>query len=154
MRHHTDKYMYMSVHGKISAAEMTSLLLFWLTRDINIYIYKVKRTTLFMSLYPERETNVESVSERGTVDISRNSLNPFHVSFHVTLKQFLAKLTLLPRKTHAKSTLIPRKIHGKKSRDMRDSTFVSVRDINITLTVLYLQSICPFPARSAFQLTF
>ena len=91
-----------------------------------------------MSLYPERETNVESVSERGTVDISRNSLNPFHVSFHATLKQFHAKLTLLPRKTHAKSTLIPRKIHGKKSRDMRDSTFVSVRDINITLTVLYL----------------
>ena len=90
-----------------------------------------------MSLYPERETNVESVSERGTVDISRNSLNPFHVSFHITLKQFHAKLTLLPRKTHAKSTLIPRKIHGKKSRDMRDSTFVSVRDINITLTVLY-----------------
>ena len=98
----------------------------------------MKRTTLFMSLYPERETNVESVSERGTVDISRNSLNPFHVSFHATLKQFHAKLTLLPRKTHAKSTLIPRKIHGKKSRDMRDSTFVSVRDINITLTVLYL----------------
>ena len=90
-----------------------------------------------MSLYPERETNVESVSERGTVDISRNTLNPFHVSFHATLKQFHAKLTLLPRKTHAKSTLIPRKIHGKKSRDMRDSTFVSVRDINITLTVLY-----------------
>ena len=90
-----------------------------------------------MSLYPERETNVESVSERGTVDISRNSLNPSHVSFHATLKQFHAKLTLLPRKTHAKSTLIPRKIHGKKSRDMRDSTFVSVRDINITLTVLY-----------------
>ena len=48
-----------------------------------------------------------------------------------------AKLTLLPRKTHAKSTLIPRKIHGKKSRDMRESTFVSVGDINITLTVLY-----------------
>ena len=91
-----------------------------------------------MSLYPERETNVESVSERGTADISRNSLNAFHVSFHATLKQFHAKLTLLPRKTHAKSTLIPRKIHGKKSRDMRDSTFVSVRDINITLTVLYL----------------
>ena len=90
-----------------------------------------------MSLYPERETNVESVSERGTVDISRKSLNPFHVSFHATLKQFHAKLTLLPRKTHAKSTLIPRKIHEKKSRDMRDSTFVSVKDINITLTVLY-----------------
>ena len=126
----------MSVHGKISVAKTTLLLLFWLTRDINIYI---KGTTLFMSLYPERETNVESVSERGTVDISRNSLNPFHVSFHATLKQFHAKLTLLPRKTHAKSTLIPRKIHGKKSRDMRDSTFVSVRDINITLTVLYVE---------------
>ena len=90
-----------------------------------------------MSLYPERETNVESVSERGNVDISRNSHNPFHVSFHATLKQFHAKPTLLPRKTHAKSTLNPRIIHGKKSRDMRDSTFVSVRDINITLTVLY-----------------
>ena len=64
-----------------------------------------------MSLLPDRETNVESVSERGTVDISRNSLNPFHVSFHATVVQFhisfprstqisryfLAKLTQNPR---------------------------------------------------------
>ena len=101
-----------------------------------------------MSLFPERETNVESVSERGTVDISRNSPNPFHVSFHAAVPRFMsklhAKLTQLPRKTHAKSTLIPRKIQGKKSRDMRDSTFVSVRDINITLTVLYGASIHTF----------
>ena len=102
----------------------------------------MKRFSVFMSLFPERETNVESVSERGTVDISRNSLNPFNVSFHATVAspRFMstlhAKLTLLPRKTHAKSTLISRKFHGKISRDMRESTFVSVRDINITLTVL------------------
>ena len=71
-----------------------------------------------MSLFPERETNVESVSERGTVDISRNSPNPFHVSFHATVKQFhvscpnttqnsryfLAKLTQNPRSFHAKPT--------------------------------------------------
>ena len=60
-----------------------------------------------------------------------------------------AKLTLLPRKTHAKSTLIPRKIHGKKSRDMRDSTFV--RDINITLTVLYLWTLSSFKERKKVQ---
>ena len=94
-----------------------------------------------MSLFPERETNVESVSERGTVDISRNSPNPFHVLFHATVKQFHVSCpnsTQNSRYFLAKSTLIPRKIHGKKSRDMRDSTFVSVRDINITLTVLYM----------------
>ena len=100
----------------------------------------MKIITVFESLLPEHETNVESVSERGTVDISRNSLNPFHVSFHATVAQFhvsCPRSALLPRKTHAKSTLIPRKIHGKKSLDMRESTFVRVRDINITLTVLY-----------------
>ena len=89
--------------------------------------------------------NMESVSERGTVDISRNSPNPFHVSFHATVKQFNVSCpnsTQNSRYFLAKSTLIPRKIHGKKSRDMRDSTFVSVRDINIKLTVLYLQRIC------------
>ena len=108
-----------------------------------MYIYiksENKVITFFMSLFPERETNVESVSERGTVDISRNSPNPFHVSFHATVKQFHVSCpnsTQNSRYFLAKSTLIPRKIHGKKSRDMRDSTFVSVRDINITLTVLY-----------------
>ena len=83
---------------------------------------------------------MESVSKRGTVDISRNYLNPFHVSFHATDVKFHVSF---PRSTQisgyflAKLTQNPRKIHGKKSRDMRDSTFVSVRDINITLTVLY-----------------
>ena len=48
----------------------------------------MKNITFFMSLFPERETNVVSVSEGWTVDISRNSLNPFHVSFHATVKQF------------------------------------------------------------------
>ena len=71
----------------------------------------MKRITVFMFLFSERETNVESVSERGTVDISRNSLNPFHVSFDATVAQFhvpcprstqnsryfLAKLTRNPR---------------------------------------------------------
>ena len=66
---------------------MTSLF-FVLVDKRHIHIFKVKIITFFMSLFPERETNVESVSERGTVDISHNSLNPFHVSFHATVKQF------------------------------------------------------------------
>ena len=70
------------------------------------------------------------------------------------MSKFHAKLTLLPRKTHAKSTLIPRKIHGKKSRDMRNSTFVSVSDINITLTVLYVWMVwleTNFPGQTGFS---
>ena len=76
-----------------------------------MYIEIVKIINFIMSLFPGRETNVESVSERGTVDISCNSLNPFHVSFHATVEQFqvscprsmqnsryfLAKLTQNPR---------------------------------------------------------
>ena len=65
-----------------------------------------------------------------------------------------AKLTLLPRKTHAKSMLIPRKIHGKKSRDMRNSTFVSVRDINITLTVLYFSNLYSDTQRDHYDTEF
>ena len=93
-----------------------------------------------MPLFPERETNVESVSERGTFDISRNSLNPFHVSFHATVEQFHVSMSMsifhvhAPRETHDTSSQNPRKIHGKKSRDMRNSTFVSAR----ALTVLYI----------------
>ena len=76
-------------------------------------------------------------------------LNPFHVPFHATIELFhacfprstktisqnIAKLTLIPRKTHATSSQNP----SKKARDLRNSTFVSVKDINASLTELYVK---------------
>ena len=54
----------------------------------------------------------------------------------------------VPRKTHDISSLYPRKIHAKKSRDFRNSTLLSVTDHNISLRVLYLDSITPTLAKS------
>ena len=62
------------------------------------YIYiKSEKGHFFHALFPKREMNVESASKRGTVDISRNSLNPFYVSFHATVEQFHVSC---PHSTH------------------------------------------------------